>query len=312
MMRARGALLWVVGVAAASLGVMSPVAADDSAVVATETGEALEIAGSLVEDAAPLVDVGDGFVSRVGGSVVELPADPSERLVLGGTAGEIGVGLPVAAGVGDGVVDESGAVVYESDTSAVSLAAQGTVDGGLQVLMVIDGSDAPSEYRFDMTVTAGSTLESTPDGGAQVVGVDGSVVVTVAPAWALDANGQPVSTRYRIDGTTLVQVIDHAGAVYPVVGDPKFSKSWWGWTVKLNASEFSKAQAAVNAGAGAAAVAAAICGASTAGLCAPGSAALAAASGFLWVSISVVQLCANSKGVDIHGSWAGGIWCSGY
>jgi hypothetical protein len=137
-------------------------------------------------------------------------------------------------------------------------------------------------------------------------------VVTVAPAWALDANGQPVSTRYRIDGTTLVQVIDHAGAVYPVVGDPKFSKSWWGWTVKLNASEFSKAQAAVNAGAGAAAVAAAICGASTAGLCAPGSAALAAASGFLWVSISVVQLCANSKGVDIHGSWAGGIWCSGY
>jgi hypothetical protein len=187
-----------------------------------------------------LVDVGDGFVSRVGGSVVELPADPSERLVLGGNAGEIGVGLPVAAGVGDGVVDESGAVVYESDTSAVSLAAQGTVDGGLQVLMVIDGSDAPSEYRFDMTVTAGSTLESTPDGGAQVVGVDGSVVVTVAPAWALDANGQPVSTRYRIDGTTLVQVIDHAGAVYPVVGDPKYTWGWVTGTVYLDRNETNK------------------------------------------------------------------------
>ncbi len=311
-MRIRGMLLCIVGVVAASVGVVSPVAADDDAVVATETGEALEIAGPLVEDAAPLIDVGEGFVSRVGGSVVELPADPSEPLVLDGVAGEIGVGLPMVAWVDDGVVDESGAVVYESDTSAVSLAAQATVDGGLQVLMVIDGPDAPSEYRFDVTVPVGATLESTPDGGAQVIGADGHVVVRVEPAWALDAHGHPVPTWYRIDGTTLVQVIDHTGAAYPVVGDPKFSKSWWGWTVKLSSSEFSKAQAAVNAGAGAAAVAAAVCAGSTAGLCAPGSTVLAAVSGFLWVSISVVQLCANSKGVDIHGSWAGGIWCSGY
>jgi hypothetical protein len=307
----RRAVLAMVGLVAVSVAVVSPVAADDG-VVATETGEALEVAGSLVADAAPLSDIGDGFVAVVAGSEVELPADPTESLVLDGAAGEVAVDLPVVAGLDDGVVDDSGAVVYESDTAPVSLAAQATEDGGMQVLVVIDGPDAPTEYRFDVTVPVGAELLPSTDGGAVVVDAEGLVVAPVAPAWAVDANGQPVPTHYRIDGTTLVQVIDHHGAAYPVVGDPKFSKSWWGWTVKLNASEFSKVQGAVNAGAGAAAVAAAVCGTSTAGLCAPGSAVLAALSGFLWVSISVVQLCANSKGVDIHGSWVGGIWCSGY
>jgi hypothetical protein len=173
-MRVRGLVLGVVGVVAASVvGVVSPVAADDGGVVVTETGEALEVAGSLVEDAAPLADAGDGFLAAVAGSEVELPVDPSEPLVFGGVAGEIGVGLPAVAGVGEGVVDESGAVVYESGAGAVSLAAQATVDGGLQVLVVIDGADAPSEYRFDMSVPAGATLVATADGGAEVVGADG-------------------------------------------------------------------------------------------------------------------------------------------
>lgn len=49
------------------------------------------------------------------------------------------------------------------------------------------------------------------------------IVTAVAPAWALDANGESVPTQYRIEGTTLVQVIDHHGATYPVVGDPCWS-----------------------------------------------------------------------------------------
>jgi hypothetical protein len=218
----RRAVLAMVGLVAVSVGVVSPVAADDG-VVATETGEALEVAGSLVADAAPLSDIGDGFVAVVAGSEVELPSDPAEPLVLDGAAGEVAVDLPVVAGLDDGVVDDSGAVVYESDTSPVSLAAQATENGGMQVLVVIDGPDAPTEYRFDMTVPAGSVLLPSTDGGAVVVDAEGLVVAVVAPAWAVDANGQPVPSYYRIDGTTLVQVIDHHGAAYPVVGDPCWS-----------------------------------------------------------------------------------------
>jgi hypothetical protein len=233
----RRAALVVVGLVAASVGVaVAPVAAADG-VVATETGDALEVAGSLVADAAPVADVGDSFVAKVAGSEVELPADPAEPLVLDGPGGEISVDLPVVAGGGDGVVDDSGAVVYESDVSPVSFAAQATADGGMQVLVVIEGADAPTEYWFDMTVPAGAVLQGTPDGGAEVVGADGQIVTAVAPPWALDANGQSVPTRYLIDGTTLVQVIDHHGAAYPVGGDPKFSVGWTGLFVRWSRSE---------------------------------------------------------------------------
>jgi hypothetical protein len=217
-------------VVGSSVGVVSAEGSVDT--VATETGDALEVAGELVADAAPLSDVGDDFVAVVAGSEVELPADPAESLVLDGAAGEVGVDLPVVAGLGDGVVDESGAVVYESDTSPVSLAAQATEDGGMQVLVVIDGPDAPTEYRFDMTVPDGAVLLSSTDGGAVVVDAEGLVVAPVAPAWAVDANGQPLPTHYRIDGTTLVQVIDHHGAAYPVVGDP----CWKCWGAAIGAA----------------------------------------------------------------------------
>lgn len=229
----RRAVLALTSLAVVSVGVVSPVAADDG-VVATETGEALEVAGSLVADAAPLSDTGDGFVAVVGGSEVELPADPAESLVLDGAAGEIGVDLPVVAGLGDGVVDESGAVVYQSDTSPVSLAAQATQDGGMQVLVVIDGPDAPTEYRFDMTIPEGASIVPTGDGGAAVIGVDGAPLIQIAPPWAFDANGTEVDTSYRFDGSTLIQYIDHVEATYPVVADPKLS---YGWSVYLKYSK---------------------------------------------------------------------------
>ena len=221
----RVALAAVAALAGLLVGVASPAAADDG-VVATETGDALEIAGSLVADAAPVADTGETFVAVVAGSEVELPADPVDPLVIGGARGEVSVELPGLAGLGDGVVDDSGAVVYESDSSPVSFAAQATVDGGLQVLLVLEGPEAPSEYRFDMTVPAGAVLQATPDGGALVVGADGVAVSTVAPSWALDANGSRVPSSYRIDGTTLIQVVDHHGAAYPVIADPKVSLGW--------------------------------------------------------------------------------------
>jgi hypothetical protein len=184
---------------------------------------------------------------------------------LDGAAGEIGVELPSVAGLGDGVLDESGAVVYESDSSPVSLAAQATEDGGMQVLVVIDGPDAPTEYRFDTTVPAGAVLLPSTDGGAAVVDAEGLVVAVVAPAWAVDANGQPVPTHYRVDGTTFVQVIDHHGAAYPVVGDP----CWKCWG------------AAIGAAIAGGAVALAVCGV-TGGLTAGATCAVAlgAAGGF--------------------------------
>jgi hypothetical protein len=84
------ALLVAAALVAVSVGLVSSAAADEG-VVATETGDALEVAGSLVADAAPMADTGDGFVAIVAGSEVELPADPADPLVLDGAGGEVAV-----------------------------------------------------------------------------------------------------------------------------------------------------------------------------------------------------------------------------
>ena len=231
-------------VVGSSAGVVSAVEPVDT--VATETGVALDVAGDLVADAAPLVESGDEFVAQVAGGVVEIPVDAADPLVLDGVSGEVAVELPVVPGVGDGVVDESGAVVFESEVSPVSLAAQATDDGGLQVLVVIDDATAPTEYRFDMTVPAGASLIPTGDGGAAVIAADGAPLIQIAPPWAIDANGTEVDTSYRFDGSTLIQHIDHVGATYPVVADPKLS---YGWSVYVKFSKKevkdSKSQAPV-------------------------------------------------------------------
>lgn len=52
-------------------------------------------------------------------------------------------------------------------------------------------------------------------------------VATVNPAWAVDANGKPVETRYELDGTVLTQVIvTDENTAFPVVADPSVS-FWW-------------------------------------------------------------------------------------
>ncbi len=88
-----------------------------------------------------------------------------------------------------------------------------------------------------MTVPAGAVLRSTVDGGAEVVGSDGVVVTVVAPPWAVDANGASVLTSYRIEGSTLVQVVAHHGAAYPVVADPNWNVFWNRVSLYFNRAE---------------------------------------------------------------------------
>lgn len=92
-------------------------------------------------------------------------------------------------------------------------------DGGtsIQYFTIIDKSSDPSEFSF---VFEGFDLD---------VGVDGLVATAnngdewrLAPAWAKDANGRAVPSRFELRGETLVQVVDHTKAdyAYPIVADP--------------------------------------------------------------------------------------------
>jgi hypothetical protein len=100
---------------------------------------------------------------------------------------------------------------------------------GVRSVVIIDDATAPTRYEFDLDLPRGSTLSKDPDGGVEVVAPSGEPIAYVTPPWAVDARGDEVPTHYTVEGTTLVQVIDHANAAYPVMADPRVQADC-GWT----------------------------------------------------------------------------------
>jgi hypothetical protein len=124
------------------------------------------------------------------------------------------------ATVQNSAVAASGFVVTDLVAHDVRVAQVG-FDDGHQTLLRIDGPASPTVYRFEDAVPAGVTATVVADGSVSLA--DGS---TIAAPWAFDANGAAVDTWYELDGTTLVQHVDHFTVeAYPVVADP----CWWGW-----------------------------------------------------------------------------------
>lgn len=96
--------------------------------------------------------------------------------------------------------------------------------------------------RFALDLPPGHRLEPGSAGGLVVVSGH-HVVGLVDPPWAVDARGRELATRYRVEGTTIVQDVDTRGAEFPVVADPTvrtgyyivpvfyvqytWSETWW-------------------------------------------------------------------------------------
>ena len=113
------------------------------------------------------------------------------------------------------------AVTILNDNDNVDLFAHKTDDRSVfAALLLIDNREAPAEYRFENAVPEGRTAALHPDGSVQFFDSDGNESGGIAAPWALDANGAEVPTRYALEGTTLIQTIDHEGAAYPVAADP--------------------------------------------------------------------------------------------
>ena len=206
----------------------APVGTDDVVTVG-EAAAALADVAAVTGPSARTTVTPDGFTAAAAGSVVELPKDPTDGLSLTTASGaSIEIGLPGAANADDGVRQASGEVVYADALPDVAVAAQPTPDGGMRALVVIDGPQAPTEFRFPMTVPAGASLVPSPDGGVSVIAADGAPVGHIAAPWAYDANGTAVPTSYRVEGTTLIQTVAHVGTAYPVVADPEYFQDC-GW-----------------------------------------------------------------------------------
>ncbi|MGX7681077.1 hypothetical protein ACSMXN_19485 [Jatrophihabitans sp. DSM 45814] len=103
-------------------------------------------------------------------------------------------------------------------------------------IITLADKNAPSSYDFALTLPGKSTASVQPDGSVAVV-TAGRPVGAFLPPWAKDANGKALPTHFTVNGATLTQQIDTAGAAYPITADPHYTWGWISGTVYFNKTE---------------------------------------------------------------------------
>jgi hypothetical protein len=207
-----------------------------------------EATAALVADVAPdQGEVVEGVrrdetvVAQTSGIDATVPLDADRPVVLETSAGPaLEVSLPAEVTVGDGQVADDGTVVYPATHGGAHAAVQALDDGSVRLQTITQGPDEPHEftYRFG----DGIMPVEGRDGAVELVQeVSPGVAVTVgeiSPPWAADADGTPLSTSYAIQGDAVVQTVDvDESTAYPVVADPRMTKTWWNTTVYFNRYE---------------------------------------------------------------------------
>jgi hypothetical protein len=132
----------------------------------------------------------------------------------------------------EAIQTENGTLIYQDTTKSADIAVQPTLEG-VRSLIHIKDATAPSEYRFTVNVPQGGKLvtdaeylgEEFASGEVYTVDEENIIQGVFAPAWAKDANGNPVPTHYIIEGNDLIQVVDfNENTAFPVVADPDWAK----------------------------------------------------------------------------------------
>lgn len=196
-----------VGVVVVAQGVVASAAPESS----------VEGLAALVAEVAPdqgAVVPGDettvGVVAVVGEVTTSVPRDPDEPIVLEEGGGvELAVSLPLELDVADAVVADDGSIVYEDAGGGADAVAQALADGSVRIQTVTADSSGPHEFTY----TFGSDTRPmvNDDGSISLVrDHDGYAAYTVGEVdqpWAVDANGDSVSTEFRVVGYDLVQIV---------------------------------------------------------------------------------------------------------
>ncbi|QWL30909.1 hypothetical protein [Rathayibacter toxicus] len=146
--------------------------------------------------------------STVNGVNVSVPVDPAKPLSLHAPGKAISVTLPFANSASKARVVAHGVVSYNkgNGTTTVPVVKE---DGSVQVTTVISGDTAPTRYDYTLGLIGGDRIEQLENGSIAVYDRANGLAAGIAPAWAKDANGTELPTRYEVNGDVVTQVIEH-------------------------------------------------------------------------------------------------------
>jgi hypothetical protein len=118
-----------------------------------------------------------------------------------------------------------GRVVVEAGADEVGAVVE-ALDGGVRIQTILTSRGAASRYEY--TFHGDVTPVIRADGGADLVvpgaaGASVTIVGSVDAPWAVDADGRDVPSWYEVQGSILIQVVEHESGSYdyPIVADPK-------------------------------------------------------------------------------------------
>lgn len=172
----------------------------------------LENSGDYLVPDNPLVDL-------------RIPTDLGDGIVMPDS--DIRIEMPSSADRSASILGDASAFFpnVETDTDFVATAAP----TGVETYTHLRSADAPTTQVFRVVLPAGARLEARPDGGAQVMALDGDVVMVIRPPSAIDAEGNQVPSDLQIDGDSLIlSVSPGTEASFPILVDPLFESYTWG------------------------------------------------------------------------------------
>lgn len=80
--------------------------------------------------------------------------------------------------------------------------------GSVQIATVIRSSTDPTRYDYNLSLPNGAQILE-QDGSVFVLNSRGKLIGGLAQPWARDSEKQEVPTHYKVNGSTITQVIDH-------------------------------------------------------------------------------------------------------
>jgi hypothetical protein len=191
---------------------------------------------------APKIGISvDGTASTtrvVDGALVQTDVAPSTDIVTRAT----GDGVQMVAVLGD---SEAPSAIRFPVTLPDGASLVGQPDGSVAVIAPVETQTVPDDqmeaFTAEVAHIVGESVNVDQVSDAQwaqlsalktpktVTEVANQQVAVVGAPWAVDADGEPVSTHYELAGGVLTQVVDtDADTAFPVTADPEWW--WWAWT----------------------------------------------------------------------------------
>lgn len=160
---------------------------------------------------------------------VTIPVDSREAILLGSSNTEVSLLLPTPASAEDAAA-VGGDAVYVDDIVSTVVDVQ---DEGIRVMEVLNSSDAPTRYSYDLELPDGAQLIKTENGEVVIAEVSqtedqvtANVSGTFSAPWAVDAAGAYVPVSYEVSGERITMIVQHGAAYqYPITADPTLT---WG------------------------------------------------------------------------------------